>query len=114
MWNPGKYSPIHDHPCDGCWVKVITGCANEVRYQIQDHKLVEVDNATFAHGVTYMHDDFGLHKMGNPSSSTDAVTLHLYSPPYPKCQIWFDEGDATKSSEARPCYFSEYGERVVK
>jgi len=21
-WSPGKESPIHDHPCDGCWMKV--------------------------------------------------------------------------------------------
>lgn len=31
-WNPGKYSPIHDHPCDGCWMRVCQGCLNEVRY----------------------------------------------------------------------------------
>lgn len=22
-WNPGKESPIHDHPCEGCWVKTV-------------------------------------------------------------------------------------------
>lgn len=23
-WNPGKESPIHDHPCEGCWVKTVS------------------------------------------------------------------------------------------
>lgn len=24
-WNPGRESPIHDHPCEGCWVKTVSG-----------------------------------------------------------------------------------------
>jgi predicted metal-dependent enzyme (double-stranded beta helix superfamily) len=31
-WTPGKESPIHDHPCDGCWVQVLEGSAIESRY----------------------------------------------------------------------------------
>jgi len=33
-WNPGKQSPIHDHPCDGCWVRVCQGSVKETRYQL--------------------------------------------------------------------------------
>jgi hypothetical protein len=33
-WNPGKESPIHDHPCDGCWVRVCQGKIQETRYEI--------------------------------------------------------------------------------
>lgn len=113
VWNAGKYSPIHDHPCDGCWVHVIAGAVNEVRYARDDHRLVEIGNATLTRGATtYMEDSIGLHKIGNPSADTPAVTLHLYSPPYYKCRVWFDEEDADKSSEAHTCYFSEYGERA--
>ena len=25
VWNSGKESPIHDHPCDGCWVRLLEG-----------------------------------------------------------------------------------------
>lgn len=112
VWNRGKYSPIHDHPCDGCWVKVIDGAINEVRYQSQDGKLVESSNLTLDEGVTYMDDSMGFHKIGNPSATVDAVTLHLYSPPYDKCRVWFDTGDAAKSSVAHAYYFSEFGERA--
>lgn len=32
-WNPGKESPVHDHPCDGCWMDVIQGSIQECRYE---------------------------------------------------------------------------------
>jgi predicted metal-dependent enzyme (double-stranded beta helix superfamily) len=35
-WNPGKESKIHNHPCDGCFVKTIRGCIREARYTIHD------------------------------------------------------------------------------
>ena len=31
-WNPNHSSPIHDHPCDGCWMKVVQGNIREQRY----------------------------------------------------------------------------------
>ncbi|KAG6580397.1 Cysteine dioxygenase [Phytophthora cinnamomi] len=111
-WNRGKYSPIHDHPTDGCWVKVIQGHVNEVRYQKQDDKLVETSNIVFTSGVTYMDDSFGLHKVGNPSMERDAISMHLYSPPYEKCRVWFDTEDADKSSVSVANYYTEYGEKV--
>jgi hypothetical protein len=35
-WNAGKHSPIHDHPCDGCWVRVCEGNIKETRYEINE------------------------------------------------------------------------------
>jgi cysteine dioxygenase len=34
-WNPGKFSPIHDHPSDGCWLRVLEGAVQEVRYGME-------------------------------------------------------------------------------
>lgn len=31
-WNSGKESPIHNHPCDGCWMRVCEGSVQETRY----------------------------------------------------------------------------------
>ncbi|KAF4323229.1 hypothetical protein BBO99_00003051 [Phytophthora kernoviae] len=111
-WNRGKYSPIHDHPSDGCWVKVIQGHVNEVRYERQNGKLVESSNVVFTSGVTYMDDSLGLHKVGNPHSELDAISMHLYSPPYEKCHVWFDVEDADKASVSVANYYTEYGEKV--
>lgn len=31
-WNPGRESPIHDHPCDGCWMRLCEGSVQECRF----------------------------------------------------------------------------------
>ena len=31
-WSPGRESPIHDHPCDGCWLQILEGAIVESRY----------------------------------------------------------------------------------
>jgi cysteine dioxygenase len=89
-WNKGKYSPIHDHPSDGCWVKIISGTVNEIQYECKNNKLIERSNKILTSGVTYMDNYIGLHKVGNPDINLDAITLHLYLPPYNKCKIWYD------------------------
>lgn len=111
-WNKGKYSPIHDHPSDGCWVKVIQGHVNEVRYERRGSSLEETANRVLTNGVTYMDDSIGLHKVGNPKDNEDAITMHLYAPPYEKCRVWFDIEDADKCSIAVTNYYSEFGQRV--
>ncbi len=83
-WNPNKYSPIHDHPCDGCWMKVLRGTVNEKRYRnvsnvdggqqchdVGDHshhhdRLVCTSNLYFTEGQdVFIKDSLGYHKIGN-------------------------------------------------
>ncbi|KDO19575.1 hypothetical protein SPRG_15156 [Saprolegnia parasitica CBS 223.65] len=109
-WNRGKYSPIHDHPSDGCWVRHIQGTVHEVRYWNDGVTLAEASSVMVTHGVTYMDDSLGLHKVGNPSDEVDAITLHLYAPPYEKCRLYFDPEDANKNSVAFATFYSEYGD----
>ncbi|KAJ2398439.1 hypothetical protein GGI05_000071 [Coemansia sp. RSA 2603] len=46
-----------------------------------------------------MHDNIGLHRIGNPSSKNKAVSLHLYSPPYNMCKTFNEQtGVAAESS----------------
>ena len=35
-WNAGRESSIHNHPCDGCFVKTIRGCVRETRYTVHE------------------------------------------------------------------------------
>ena len=37
--------------------------------------------------VTYMSDELGLHRVENTSHSYNAVSLHLYAPPFGSCQV---------------------------
>merc|ERR1711924_243870 len=32
-WTPGKGSPVHDHPGDGCWMSVLQGGLRETHYK---------------------------------------------------------------------------------
>jgi predicted metal-dependent enzyme (double-stranded beta helix superfamily) len=107
-WNPGQESPIHDHPCDGCWLHVLQGDVRECRY---DQELRCVSDETFNEGqLGYITDSMGYHKVGNPTNDS-SVTLHLYSPPFQQCRIWCSD-DAQNPSHASSPNYSEYG-RVI-
>jgi cysteine dioxygenase len=135
-WNPGQESPIHSHPCDGCWLQVLDGQIREVRY---DTELQPFSDETYTAGqLSWITDNIGYHKVGNASppksttttattidldvksssSSTSsslpsgrpAATLHLYSPPFKECHFWRDESDPTaEPSVGKNIHYSEYG-----
>ncbi|KAL3790894.1 hypothetical protein ACHAWO_010891 [Cyclotella atomus] len=113
-WNPGKQSPIHDHPCDGCWVRVVEGSVKETRYEMDENdnslSVTSVDTYEDNKAVSYINDYMGYHKVENPSANNPAVTLHLYCPPFEKCKIWLDPSDASRTSKVCMCNYSEYGD----
>lgn len=128
-WNPGKESPIHDHPCDGCWMKTCQGSVRERRYKKKkktgdkdsddddDDGMLECvfDTVYNDSELAYIRDSMGYHKVGNPSLTKRSITLHLYCPPFDKCRIWFNEGDTSSSmcsSSSVCCYHSQYGTLV--
>ncbi|ETV79233.1 hypothetical protein H257_07300 [Aphanomyces astaci] len=92
-WNKGKYSPF----------------TTTLHYESDGEALVESANALISHGVSYMDDSLGLHKVGNPSEDVDAITLHLYAPPFDQCRLWHDTPDATNATIGHCRYDSEYG-----
>ena len=128
-WNPGRESPIHDHPCDGCWVKVLQGQVQECRYDDYDPEenitpssasasnefpmktLQCISDEIYKGGeLSYITDSMGYHKVGNPSGTIPAVSMHLYSPPFQNCRTWADETSAPK--ESCSSHYSEYGKLV--
>lgn len=112
-WNPGKESPIHDHPCDGCWLKVLEGSVQECRY---DHDLKCIADDTYTEDqIAYITDNMGYHKIGNPSHGVTGkitVTLHLYAPPVHECKIWTEPLAGCTSQQAKCPHYSEYGHRL--
>lgn len=115
-WNSGKESPIHDHPCDGCWVRLCQGRVRETRYESNDQTDtldVTSDMILEDDAPTFISDIQGYHKVGNPDPALPAVTLHLYCPPFQRCKIWMrDCSDNLNASSACMCYYSEYGVRL--
>lgn len=113
-WNPGKESPIHDHPCLGCWVRVIQGEVKETRYARVGDELVMTEENIFRAGqVAYIDNSMGLHKVGSHGPDP-AVTLHLYAPPYERCSIWLDPARASHVLRPVVTYYSEFGEIVSR
>ena len=111
-WNPGMKSPIHDHPCDGCWMRVCRGNVQERRFvhDSNSEKLECIHDETYSEGqLAYVADWMGYHSVGNPSS-LPAVTLHLYSPPIQECKVWHSETCAPSTSTST--HYSEYGSLV--
>lgn len=97
-WERGQFSPIHNHAGSNCWVKVLQGQLEETLYQVEPNgDQVAYDKAVVYSppGVTYICDEMGVHKMGNPSTSEVSISLHIYSPAYHKCHI-YNEDEGTK------------------
>lgn len=110
-WNPLHESPIHDHPCDGCWLQVLQGKVRECRY---DRDLRCVADEIFQQGeVGYITDSMGYHKLGNPTNQP-SVTLHLYSPPFQECRVWCHDEDANDFSCTTSPNYSEYGKIIER
>lgn len=116
-WNPSRESPIHDHPCDGCWMQVCRGQVQECRYeyrqssskaQTESRSLECIHDETYTEGqLAYIADSLGYHKVGNPNATAPAVTMHLYVPPIKSCKIWMSEDSGPSKSYCSN--HSEYG-----
>lgn len=116
-WGSGKESKIHNHPCDGCFIKTLSGCIKESRYCTDEHtdEIRQTGTKFFCEGqVSYMCDDMGLHKIGNPNLHVGAVSLHLYTPPFQTCKVWSEEGvgELSKAEIGVMGYFSAFGLRT--
>ncbi|CAM9827728.1 unnamed protein product, partial [Ectocarpus fasciculatus] len=88
-WNPGRESRIHNHPGDGCFVKIISGSVRETVYDVPNEAAptFQSESILLPGSVCYMDDSLGLHRLGNPSKTEGAVTLHLYTPPVARCKV---------------------------
>lgn len=107
-WERGQRSPIHDHSGASCWVKMLSGSLQEVKYQQgASGKLDEIGQEQFMKDdVSYMNDTLGLHQIINPSNDEPAVSLHIYSPPFRQCQIFQPvSGEAKTVSMVQPYAF---------
>eukprot|EP00835_Amoeboradix_gromovi_P006358 NODE_733_length_4713_cov_0.157781.p3 type:complete len:220 gc:universal NODE_733_length_4713_cov_0.157781:642-1301(+) len=111
-WGPNHYSPIHDHANSHCLMKVLDGELEETMYtaptEIDEMKEKRVLRLKLDQ-TTYIHDKIGIHKVGNPSATHGAVSLHIYSPPIKVCRTFTSSGDARKSGNCP--FFSVFGER---
>ncbi|KAK4885858.1 hypothetical protein RN001_002129 [Aquatica leii] len=85
-WGEGHGSAIHDHSNSHCFMKMLSGSLQEVRFswpEEENKPLEETKRTTLlTNDVCYINDSMGLHRVENPSHVEGAVSLHLYCPPY--------------------------------
>jgi len=106
-------------------VRTLSGCVKETRYTVNHSTgdiLFERENLFNEGAVSYMSNDLGLHKIGNPNPDVGAISLHLYVPPFQTCRVWAEADDPRQRQDAAPgklanaltgriTHFSEYGVR---
>jgi cysteine dioxygenase len=77
-WGPGQKCPIHNHPVNGCFVKLLRGSITEERYEPFTLKKTKEATHIETH-IFYIDDSFGYHKMSNLEKNP-CVSLHIYAP----------------------------------
>ncbi|XP_065166928.1 cysteine dioxygenase type 1 [Atheta coriaria] len=115
-WGEGHGSGIHDHADAHCFMKILEGSLQEIRFawpKSENEQLVETGRKVLPlNGVCYMNDSLGLHRVENTSNVEPAVSLHLYCPPYNKCAV-FNQNTGQKTI-SKVTFWSTYGERRGK
>ena len=80
-WNGNQKTPIHDHPSNGCIVKLLKGSLIEESYKIIDGKpVLSKINELSKDSLSYQKGKDGIHRIVNPTDK-HSITLHVYSPP---------------------------------
>ncbi len=92
-WGRGQESPIHNHEGQDCWMAVLDGEIEEVRYPMPGNgrpgPLVARGSSVFRRGqVGFIRDEMGLHRVRPAKPESTGVTLHLYSGPYDECNCY--------------------------
>ena len=81
-WKDGQSSNIHDHPMNGCLLKILKGELIEEQYieiDNNEYKLVNT-NVLRQNDISYLEGTNGLHQIVNISGEY-VISLHIYSPP---------------------------------
>lgn len=80
-WDIGQSSKIHDHPENGCIVKLLKGDLRENIYRGKEGEFKCIKERNMSEkNTTYLQGEYGLHNVENINNER-AATLHIYSPP---------------------------------
>eukprot|EP00045_Choanoeca_perplexa_P022931 m.11391 g.11391 ORF g.11391 m.11391 type:complete len:205 (+) comp9805_c0_seq2:232-846(+) len=117
-WNMGQASSIHSHAGSHCFMKLLEGSLVEELYDPPTEVKagapmeLQVETQHGENGVIYISDQIGMHRVVNPSHTHNAVSLHIYSPPYSEC-LCFDERTGQSRSSGAITFYSKHGELVA-
>jgi cysteine dioxygenase len=89
-WRNGQRSPIHNHRGSACGVKVLRGTATETVFaRAANGQIVPDHTRDLPPGDICASQDADVHQVSNlQSGGADLVTLHLYSPPLLRMEVF--------------------------
>lgn len=74
-WDKNVESPVHDHPKNGCYLKILKGELKETKFKKNGN--IE-DNYIKDNGISYIDNTIGIHKI---KAIDYTFSIHVYSPP---------------------------------
>lgn len=101
-WGAAQESPIHNHEGQDCWMAVLEGEIEELRYccpeDVRPGPLEPHGARSFTAGsVAFIKDEIGLHLVRSAHAERTGVSLHLYAAPYDYCDVYCpDTGQITR------------------
>jgi cysteine dioxygenase len=108
-WHSGDRTPIHDHQGVSCAFKVLHGTGTEIRFRPTPSGLICPASTTEMHpGYICAALDADIHEVANfQAPGMDLVTLHIYSPPIKKMNVYDftcpRPGDSADAYKDTPC-----------
>jgi cysteine dioxygenase len=99
-WDIGQAAPIHDHEDQRCWARVEQGTLRFTNFNLvsDDPLCVEQVGQPVAGRPGHLDALAGIHRVENdPCFGQRAVSLHLYSQPFPECTVY----DLTRREKRR-------------
>ena len=85
-WDVNQKSPIHNHSSNGCIFKLLSGHIFETIYSTS--YINKLETYSFCPGsCKYIDNNMYYHRIENKSENK-AVSLHIYSPPNFKAEIY--------------------------
>ncbi|VEN46965.1 unnamed protein product [Callosobruchus maculatus] len=112
-WGEGHGSAIHDHKDSHCFMKMLQGSLQEVRFawpEKDSEEMKETGRTIMqTNDICYINNSLGLHRVENVSNVDTAISLHLYCPPYDNCSVFSQR--TGKKSTVKMSFYSLYGKR---
>lgn len=75
-WLAGQKTKLHDHPKNGCIMKVLEG---ELKENLYTREKI-IDNIYKKDDISYIDNTIGKHIISN-NTKNNTISLHIYSPP---------------------------------
>ena len=76
-WNQWSRTPVHGHPSEWCYVKILEWNIKETLYS-KDNQVMKNKNH-YKWDLLYSHDSIWFHTLEN-TSVEDVISLHIYAP----------------------------------